>query len=111
MLRRADYVTALGEKAIASRRYFSVFARRNALGRSRLGVVVGKKVAARAVDRNRLKRLVREAYRQDRERFGGNDLVVVARRCPAPGGWQRARAELTELLAQIERQSVPLQAE
>jgi hypothetical protein len=36
---------------------------------------------------------------------------VVARRCPAPGGWQRARAELTELLAQIERQSVPLQAE
>ena len=105
VLRRAEFTAALSGKAVALRRHFSVFAQANTLGGSRIGVVVSKKVAARAVDRNRIKRLVREVFRQGREQFGGNDLVVVARRCPLRGGWRLARGELMDLFVRVARQS------
>lgn len=50
-------------------------------GRSRLGVVASKRTFRRAVDRNRAKRLLREAFRLNRGRIdNGCDLVVIARR-------------------------------
>lgn len=42
----------------------------------RLGLIVGKKVAPRAVDRNRVKRLVRTIYRRHAAELDGLDLVV-----------------------------------
>jgi len=83
------------------RRHFSVFVRPNALATARLGIIVSRKTARRAVDRNRIKRLVREAFRRDPERFGSSDLVVLARRCPARNGWRALRQELQSLLAQL----------
>ena len=78
--------------------------RANALPGSRMGVIVGKKVAARAVDRNRIKRLVRETFRHSRDSFAGNDLVVLARRCPPRNGWRGVRVELAALFAQLAAQ-------
>ncbi len=83
------------------RRHFSVFVRANTLPRSRIGVIVSTKTAPRAVDRNRIKRLVREAFRQEPERFMGNDLVVLARRCPSRETWGAARGELAAIFAQL----------
>lgn len=51
----------------------------NGLGFNRLGIKVGKKIAG-AVGRNRIKRLIREAYRlKSAELFAGYDIVVVAK--------------------------------
>ncbi|MBW2463910.1 MAG: ribonuclease P protein component [Deltaproteobacteria bacterium] len=48
---------------------------------SRLGVTVTKKVSPSAVQRNRVKRVVREVFRQNREIFPEScDVVVIARR-------------------------------
>lgn len=93
---------------MAVRRHFSVFVRANELKGPRIGVIVSKKVAARAVDRNRIKRLVREAFRQDRGRLGSNDLVVLARRCPPRAGWDAARGELAALFVQLARRQHPV---
>jgi len=41
---------------------------------------VSKRTARRAVQRNRLKRLIRESFRRNRPRLGGLDVVVTARR-------------------------------
>ena len=48
-------------------------------GPCRLGLVVGKKSEPKAVNRNRVKRLVREAFRQTDLGVQGLDLVFVAR--------------------------------
>ncbi|HZF99145.1 MAG TPA: ribonuclease P protein component [Pseudoxanthomonas sp.] len=46
---------------------------------ARLGLAVSRKVDKRAVERNRLKRALREEFRQLRPRLPGGDYVVVAR--------------------------------
>ena len=51
---------------------------KNSLGYSRLGMAVSKKNLPKAVDRNRIKRLIREAFRQ-RLSHKGVDVVVLTR--------------------------------
>jgi len=46
---------------------------------SRLGLAVPKKVAARAVDRNRIKRQIRESYRRQQPSLPSVDIVILAR--------------------------------
>ena len=48
-------------------------------GPNRLGLVVGKKAEPKAVNRNRIKRLVRETFRQTDLGAQGLDLVFLAR--------------------------------
>jgi ribonuclease P protein component len=45
-------------------------------GEARLGLVIGKKQAPRAVTRNLIKRLAREAFRLRREQLRGFDILV-----------------------------------
>jgi len=54
--------------------------------------VVGRKALARAVDRNRFKRKVREALRRARPAIEAYDLIVRLKR-PAPGPELDAAAE------------------
>lgn len=46
---------------------------------SRLGLAIAKKRAKRAVDRNRLKRIVRETFRHSKAQLVGTDIVVMNR--------------------------------
>lgn len=59
-------------------RYWTVLYRSNDESVSRLGMAVAKKRAKRAVDRNRIKRLVRESFRHY-PYIGDVDLVVLPR--------------------------------
>jgi len=60
-------------------RYFLVLARRNESSNSRLGLVVAKKNIPTAVQRNRIKRLIRDSFRRQ-ELLAGLDLVVLVRK-------------------------------
>jgi ribonuclease P protein component len=75
--------------------YTFYFARRPA-GRPRLGILISRKHAARATDRNRIKRCIREAFRLEQEHLGSIDLLVRP-----PYAWrasQRALGDLRKLL-------------
>ncbi|RUL75356.1 ribonuclease P protein component [Dyella choica] len=68
-------------------RCFSVRYRQNGLGHARLGLAISKRVSKRAVDRNRIKRLVRESFRRALHGLPPVDLMVTAREqaCTLPG--------------------------
>jgi ribonuclease P protein component len=50
--------------------------RANAFGVPRLGVIVPKRVFPRAVDRNRMKRMLRELFRAHQARLGSRDILI-----------------------------------
>lgn len=62
-------------------RFMVVWPRKADNAASRLGVIASKRTFAKAVNRNRAKRMIREAFRLNRGRLReGYDFVIVARR-------------------------------
>nr|WP_232233491.1 ribonuclease P protein component [Pseudomonas putida] len=57
-----------------------ILARENGLDHPRLGLVIGKKSVKLAVQRNRLKRLMRDSFRLNQQSLAGLDIVIVARK-------------------------------
>lgn len=60
--------------------YFTLLATPNGFGHPRLGLAIAKKVVKRAVDRNLLKRTIRESFRLNRHRVANVDIVVLAKK-------------------------------
>jgi len=103
--RSGDFRSLLAQPATSTDSCFAVFARRSGRKPARLGLAISKRYARRAVDRSRLKRIVRESFRQQRHRLQGIDLVVLCRRhaTTLPNGrlfsslaahWKRVRERL-----------------
>ena len=71
-----DYEKIFGKSDRSSDRYFTVLARANDVAHPRLGLAISRRVAPLAVDRNRLRRLAREAFRLGE--LAPLDFVVMA---------------------------------
>ena len=56
---------------------FTVLCRSNDLQRARLGLAISKKHCKKAVGRNRIKRIIRESFRQHQAALRGLDIVVM----------------------------------
>lgn len=68
---------------------------------ARLGMAVAKKCAKRAVDRNRLKRLARESFRQHKHSLAGFDIVLLARHASVSASNQEIRNSLEKHWSRI----------
>ena len=58
---------------------WSLLARQNNLTHARLGMAISKRVVKTAVERNRMKRIVRESFRHYQKQLAGLDIVVMCR--------------------------------
>lgn len=82
--------------------HFVVIASQNGLDIARLGLAISRKVATRAVDRNRLKRLVRESFRRNKSVLAGLDIVVMAR----PAAKSISNAQALDALDKLWRRAI-----
>ena len=77
----ADFKRVFNGPIVSADHAFKVLARRNDCGRPRLGMAVSRQVDRRAVGRNRIKRVIRESFRQYFANTGSaTDFVVLPRR-------------------------------
>lgn len=82
--------------------FFTLVAARNRDSRVRLGMAISRKAAGDAVQRNRLKRLVRESFRRRRLDLPALDVVVMARPAAAAATNGRLLQSLTHLWERLE---------
>jgi ribonuclease P protein component len=76
--RPSEYALALKGKRVARGALLVVTTPRQApdqATRARLGLIVAKRFAARAVTRNTIKRVIRETFRRKQHELPGRDLV------------------------------------
>ena len=79
LLNGAQYRQVFSQRQSVHGKYFSVHVAGNSLGHARLGLTVSRKVSKRAVQRNRIKRQVRESFRLNRGEMESIDFVTVAK--------------------------------
>ena len=78
LLNKADYNAVFSKSVKVSNALFLILIHKTSSQHSRLGLVISKKVDKRAVQRNRIKRIARESFRNTI--FEHNcDYVVLAR--------------------------------
>jgi len=59
---------------------FTILYRPNGMEQARLGMAIAKKNLNRAVDRNLIKRTVRESFRLSQSHLAGYDMVVMCKK-------------------------------
>ena len=101
--KRREYLQAQRVGRRLTSPHFIVYARNNGVSVARIGITVSRKVGKAHV-RNRVKRLIREVFRRDRQAFpGGMDFVVVAKSEVGLPDLQETRDELVSLVRRMER--------
>ena len=99
--RPEEFQRVYDRKRTASDEWLVVYACENQLSHLRIGLSVPKKRIPNAVDRNRLRRLYREAFRLCRAELPvGYDLVLIPRRAEEPT-LEGVKASLTKLVRQV----------
>jgi ribonuclease P protein component len=104
----SHYRSVFNNRKRVGGQYFTIHKLPNDAGIHRLGLAVSRKVSKRAVERNRIKRQVRESFRTLhglREDAGnpirGIDMVVVAKPAAAHAGNTELRRDLDRLWARV----------
>lgn len=101
--RRGDYLDCYRRGRRKGGRYSTLFFVPNSLSHPRLGITASRKVAKRAVDRQRLKRRVREIYRRwdQRTQLPPVDLVVNLKPDAKGAGFDELRSALERQLSKL----------
>jgi ribonuclease P protein component len=94
--RPSDFAALRLSSGRAGGRCFHVRYRANDLVHARLGLAISKRVSKHAVERNRIKRLLRESFRRVRHQLPPIDIMIMARE-------QAAGLSGPELLAEIDQ--------
>jgi ribonuclease P protein component len=93
--RKGDFETIAKEGARKHTKNFLVISRMNDQGYSRLGAVASKRVG-KAVERNRVKRLMREFFRRNKDRLPpSTDYIIVGKRGAQDLQYDQVAAELS----------------
>ena len=90
------------------KKWFVIYFTENTAGISRLGIIVSKKLMPHSTNRNYVKRLIREIFRQNFPVDHALDVVIRVRRPLGRESSNEGRGVLVQLLGDVQRDaSVP----
>jgi ribonuclease P protein component len=101
--RSAEFDRVFARRRSASDRWLIVYGCENDLPHLRLGLSVSRKVAGNAVERNRLRRLYREAFRLTRHEMPTGIDLVLRPRCREQPTLEELLQSLPQLVRQVAR--------
>lgn len=97
---RRDFRRVFKHGKSVANRHFVVYKKSKRISGVRIGISVSKKVAKHAVDRNRMKRLIKEVLRQWIEQLPPDcDLVIIARGSSVHLGYKQVEQSLRHLFS------------
>ncbi len=76
---KSEFKSIFDKSNRISQKHLLILFKQNQKEYSRLGVIVGKRVAKKAIARNRIRRIVKESFRLNQEKLLGWDIIVIAR--------------------------------
>ena len=94
----SEYEEIFGSNKRLRSKHFDILYVQNSLGYSRAGMVVSKKNVRSAVKRNRVKRVVREVFRNNKSLFDSLDVVFLAKRGCDTLNYSSAKTEFEEII-------------
>ena len=104
--RKADFDAAYARGRRFGDGFFGVIAFLNDKGGPRLGLAVAVRAAGGGVERNRIRRIIRESFRLHQHELPNVDLIVSARARAKDATGQDLRASLAELWKKVSEQCV-----
>lgn len=87
----------------ASNPVFLLLATRQTDTAARLGIIVAKKNVKKAVQRNRIKRIVRETFRHRQSHLDPLDIIVLARKGADELSNEQLSKQLNKLMVRLEQ--------
>lgn len=99
----AEFSSVIRFRCSVYGKFLHVFAKPNGLSHPRLGLVVASKIERLAVNRNKVKRVLREVFRARQRNLTGLDLVVRLRCAVDPGSLSRMTDEARRLMCELHR--------
>jgi ribonuclease P protein component len=101
MRRPAEFKRAYANGRRYTNEFFTANAQANDLTWARLGMSIAARILRRAVDRNRVRRLIRESFRMHQQQLPPLDIVIGARAATGSADRAQLRAALESLWRKI----------
>ena len=76
----ADFKSLFDKSKKVSQRCLLVMFKKNQKAHARLGLIVAKRYIKTAVMRNKTKRVLRDSFRNNKEKLAGLDIIVIAKK-------------------------------
>jgi len=105
LIKTDEFSSVFNFRKRISARFLAVHYQPNDIGHARLGLVVGKKVARRAVDRNYMRRVLREFFRIKQHEISHVDLVVRVQKKFEKEDFLQIKQEFESLIEKINRRT------
>lgn len=101
LYKKEQYDTVFAKRKAIDSKSFKIFWTENNEGLARIGISVAKKNIAKAVSRNKFKRLAKEYFRLNSWKLPSVDIVLIAKRNAESNTTEALFTELSQKMAAI----------
>ncbi len=98
LIREKDFDRIFEEGKTVKGSFLFIKSTKSSTGIDRFGFVIPARILTRAVDRNRLKRVLSELIRKNAKEYGGRDIVIVVNK---KGEEYKIKSEAISLLQKM----------